>query len=214
MAIHKYEGDGIGVLYDVKRCIHAAECVHGMPTVFDPARRPWVQPRGADVEQLAAVVEKCPTGALQYERADGKKEQPPSRNEIRPSPDGPLYVHAQLRLRDAGGAEIDSSFRVALCRCGASANKPFCDGKHVEIGFTDSGRVPPGAASTGNVTLSGVLEITPAANGPLLLRGPAALRCAVTGAAVEAQKLALCRCGQSANKPFCDGSHALVGFVG
>ena len=214
MAIHKYDGDGIRVLYDAKRCIHAAECVHGMPSVFDPAQRPWVQPRGADMEQLTTVVEKCPTGALQHERADGKKEQPPSRNEIQPSPGGPLYVHAQVRLRDSSGGEIDSSFRVALCRCGASANKPFCDGKHVEIGFTDPGQVPQSVAGAGNVALSGALEITLAANGPLLLRGPALLRCAVTGAVMEAQKLALCRCGQSGNKPFCDGSHALVGFVG
>ncbi len=214
MAIHKYDGDGIRVLYDAKRCIHAAECVHGMPAVFDPAQRPWVRPRGADVEQLAAAVEKCPTGALQYERADGKKEQPPSKNEIEPAPDGPLYVRAQVRLRDPSGGEIDNPYRMALCRCGASANKPFCDGKHVEIGFSDSGQVTQSNAGTGNVGLSGALEITLATNGPLLLRGPAVLCCAVTGAVMEAQKLALCRCGSSANKPFCDGSHALVGFVG
>lgn len=214
MATRRYGGDGIEVTYDVGRCIHAEECVHGLPAVFDPSKKPWVQLGGADAERVATVVERCPTGALRYERSDGVGEEPPRENVLRPAPDGPLYGHGDFVLR-AGGAEVDAGYRIALCRCGASANKPFCDGSHTRAGFEDAGSLPKQPAVTvPAATGPGKLEITASTNGPLLLRGPVALTCAVTGAVVRAPSMALCRCGSSASKPFCDGSHVIVGFEG
>ncbi len=214
MATRRYSGDGIEVTYDLQRCIHAEECVHGLPEVFDPSQRPWVRLEGAAVERVAQVIERCPTGALQYERSDGEREKPPAENVLRPAPDGPLYGHGDFVLR-AGEREIAAGYRVALCRCGASASKPFCDGSHTRVGFKDAGCLPKQpAVKVPLPTAPGKLEITLAANGPLLLRGPVALTCAVTGTVVRAPSLALCRCGNSANKPFCDGSHAAAGFQG
>ncbi|MDX1644676.1 MAG: (4Fe-4S)-binding protein, partial [Thermoanaerobaculia bacterium] len=61
--IRRYETDDLTVLYDVERCIHAEECVHGLPQVFDPDRRPWIEPGEAPAEDVARVIRRCPTGA-------------------------------------------------------------------------------------------------------------------------------------------------------
>lgn len=74
-----YEGRSITVTFEAGRCRHAAECVRGLPEVFDTGRRPWIQPDGADADRVAAVVRRCPSGALRYERTDGAEEaRPPS----------------------------------------------------------------------------------------------------------------------------------------
>ena len=131
-----YEAEGIRVAYDPGRCIHAAECVRGLPTVFDPQARPWVQPEHAATEAVADVVERCPTGALTYERTDGgPAEEPPAQATVQILADGPIAFHGTVRLTGPD-SETDASYvRVALCRCGASANKPFCDGSHATAGF-------------------------------------------------------------------------------
>ncbi len=209
--VHEYASEAVRVRYDVKRCIHAAECVHRLPMVFDPKRRPWVDPTRASADDVTAVIERCPTGALHYERLDGgDAERTPEVNSVTVSPNGPLYVRGQISVRSPGGETLLDETRVALCRCGASANKPLCDGAHEKAGFSDSGRVPgdhdPPAAGTGP------LVVSLAAHGPLLLKGVFRLVDGA-GAALPARgKAALCRCGQSASKPFCDGAHARVGF--
>jgi CDGSH-type Zn-finger protein len=125
--------------------------------------------------------------------------------------DGPLYVRGKLSLVDARGDEI-AEMRAALCRCGASGNKPFCDSSHREIGFADPGAVPdPKLAPLGAQGERGRLRITPTANGPLRVEGPLEL-VGATGETIVGRNGALCRCGASANKPFCDGSHVAIGF--
>ncbi|MEV1155088.1 (4Fe-4S)-binding protein [Micromonospora chokoriensis] len=69
-----YEGQKITVTFEARRCLHAAECVRGLPEVFDPGQRPWIRPDGAEAERLAEVVRRCPSGALQYELVDGGAE--------------------------------------------------------------------------------------------------------------------------------------------
>ena len=215
MGTQRYEGDDIEVTYEVKRCIHAAECTRGLPAVFDPERRPWVQLRGADADEVVRVIERCPTGALRYTRRAGMSETADAMNTVRPTANGPLYVRGAITLRDAGGSDLATETRVALCRCGAAANKPYCDGKHVEIGFSDPGALPPQAAGdTVTAAPSGPLQITVSANGPLRLDGPVVLEPGDLGTPRHATKVALCRCGASANKPYCDGSHKRIGFAG
>jgi len=82
------------------------------------------------------VIEACPTGALQYSR-EGSNESPPARATATVSPDGPIYLRGQLTIADAGGNVVESGTRLALCRCGASSRKPFCDGSHEKTGFKD-----------------------------------------------------------------------------
>jgi len=135
--VFEYEGERIVVSYDVKRCIHAKACVHGLGTVFDPDRRPWVSPDEADPDEVAEVVEQCPTGALHYRRTDdGSEEFPPEKASIRIEPSGPLWVEGAVELVDPGGEVRWRDTRLALCRCGASKNKPFCDNSHETIDFT------------------------------------------------------------------------------
>ncbi|TDE37692.1 (4Fe-4S)-binding protein [Actinomadura sp. 6K520] len=66
-----YKGRSITVTFEAMRCLHAAECVRGLPEVFDTARRPWIRPDGAPADRLSEVVRRCPSGALQYRLADG-----------------------------------------------------------------------------------------------------------------------------------------------
>lgn len=136
----EYEGERLTVLYEPKRCLHAAECVKALPDVFDPDARPWVDPEAAEAEAVAEAVHRCPTGALRYRRHDGGPEEPVPEPSVRVVPDGPLHLRGAIRLLDHEGRERWSGTRVALCRCGASANKPFCDNTHLEVGFTPDTR--------------------------------------------------------------------------
>jgi CDGSH-type Zn-finger protein len=105
--------------------------------VFDPAARPWVDVDAADPDAIAAAVLTCPTGALHFRRRDGgPREEPREEMTIDPRPDGPLFVRGRVRILDADSDVVREDTRVALCRCGASDNKPFCDGSHRPIGFT------------------------------------------------------------------------------
>ena len=139
MSDHKsYRSDDIVVTFEPRLCIHSERCVHGAPTVFDPKAKPWIQPQHASADAIAAVVAQCPTGALQYERLDGgAPEQPDASPSIHVVPGGPLHVRGEVTVQDAEGRVFRRTTRVALCRCGASANKPYCDGSHTRIGFAD-----------------------------------------------------------------------------
>jgi hypothetical protein len=112
-------------------------CVRALPQVFDPEARPWVVVDAADADAVAATIETCPTGALRYRRLDGgPQEQPQEEATVEPRPNGPLFVRGLVRIVDEDGRLIREDTRLALCRCGASENKPFCDGSHRRIGFT------------------------------------------------------------------------------
>jgi uncharacterized Fe-S cluster protein YjdI len=121
MSVKRYEGQEIEVTYDTARCLHAAECVRGMPAVFDTAKRPWVAPDNGEPEALATVIRRCPTGALHYRLREGKPEHPRVPTRVRLPDDGPLLIDGDIELD--GKRET----RAALCRCWASGNQPYCD---------------------------------------------------------------------------------------
>ena len=128
------------------------------------------------------------------------------------SPSGPLCLTGRIRVENGGGIVADTD-DVALCRCGHSRNKPFCDGSHRRAGFDDpgvieGGRLVPGGdeASPGEPVV-----IVCAVNGPLLVRGPLTV-VGSDGGRSRGTKGALCRCGASSTKPFCDGTHKETGF--
>jgi hypothetical protein len=110
--------------------------VRGLPAVFRPAAKPWVKVDAATADQIAEVVARCPSGALHFERLDGgAQEAAEAGTVIAPQPDGPLYVRGHIRILAADGAIVREDTRLALCRCGQSNNKPFCDGSHRTNGF-------------------------------------------------------------------------------
>lgn len=207
---HAYEGEKVTVTYDLARCIHAAECVRGLPEVFNPKRKPWVEPDKADPDELLLVVERCPSGALKASRKDGGAPAPgPGVNTATVEPNGPLFVRGELHVQ-VGGVEVKDT-HAALCRCGNSKNKPFCDGSHAGAGFTDDGSLGSLKAETSRE--DGALQIKPVQNGPILTSGPLDIYGAGQAEPVRCSRSALCRCGSSNNKPFCDGAHKAAGFV-
>jgi uncharacterized Fe-S cluster protein YjdI len=132
-----YASEAIEVHWEASLCIHTQSCVHALPNVFRAAQRPWIVLDGADADAVAAAIEGCPTGALHYRRLDGgAQEVPPDEVSVEPRPDGPLFLRGRVRIVDADGTLVREDTRIALCRCGGSANKPFCDGTHRRIGFT------------------------------------------------------------------------------
>ncbi len=129
---------------------------------------------------------------------------------IQCAPDGPLLLRGPVRLASPDGAQTWPTGKAsALCRCGASANKPFCDGRHRAAGFRDADARPAPERSAAP-DAQGPAECLVHADGPYEARG--ALR--LEGFAGEGESLWLCRCGQSKAKPFCDGSHRAAGFRG
>jgi CDGSH-type Zn-finger protein/uncharacterized Fe-S cluster protein YjdI len=208
--LRHYESPQAKVTWDAARCIHAAECVRTVPQVFDPVAKPWIQPDKADAAAVADAVNRCPSGALRMQFADGTSAMMiPSGNEGWITADGPIYLRGKLTLREGEGALEDT--RIALCRCGASQHKPFCDNSHKKIGFRDAGTLPANVAAPPNTDFSAKLTIRQNPDGPLVCTGPLTLH-GSDGHTVFSDTTFLCRCGGSDNKPYCDGTHKKIGF--
>ena len=201
-------GKHVVIHFEGSRCIHSRNCVLGRPDVFVPnAPGAWIHPDAATAEDVAALAKSCPSGAIRYERLDGSpQEAAPPVNVVRVRENGPLAVHADLAIEGEPPA-----FRATLCRCGASKNKPFCDGSHNEVKFTASGE-PPSGKTDMLTTRDGVLAVEPQTDGPVRVRGNLEIVSGTGRVVARVTQAALCRCGGSANKPFCDGTHARIGF--
>ena len=134
--LKQYEGPGITVHWEPNLCIHVSNCIRAVPGVFKPDARPWVNVEGASADEIAAAIESCPTGALSYLRTDGgPQEAPESPTKVEPRPNGPLFVRGDIEVIDAEGNVTRRATRIALCRCGQSRNKPYCDLSHRAVGF-------------------------------------------------------------------------------
>lgn len=138
--IQTYETDAIVITFDPGKCIHSAVCLRGLPKVFDVNRRKWIEPAAAPAEDIAALIERCPSGALQYERkaaaaGAGPATDAPAAVVVRPSPNGPLILTGALRVESEDGVLLKEASKLALCRCGGTANPPFCDGTHNRIQY-------------------------------------------------------------------------------
>jgi len=199
----------VTIRYDAQRCIHAAECVHGLPAVFDPRAKPWVNADGADAAAIVATVDRCPTGALQIERGD-RPASVSAANTATLTANGPTYLRGDIELALTAD-DVRTETRLALCRCGASQNKPYCDNSHRQIGFGDAGALP-GDSPSATIAPGGKLTVSPRPNGPLKCTGPLILL-GTDGCTAANSETFLCRCGASANKPYCDGTHKKIGFI-
>ncbi len=207
-----YEGQKADVTWDGRLCIHVGECTRASGELFVSGRTPWGEPDRGEADYVAEVTRRCPTGALTIQRKDGGPEAPaPTRNSVAIANNGPLYLEGDLQIDGAAEDMPGVRQRAALCRCGESKNKPFCDNAHEEAGFRDHGAI----GQTGEATLEstgGPLTVSRAPNGPLLVNGNFVIRTASGRVGWRGTKAALCRCGASKNKPFCDGAHKGIGF--
>jgi CDGSH-type Zn-finger protein/uncharacterized Fe-S cluster protein YjdI len=211
--IRNYTGEKIDVSYEARRCIHVAECIKRLHSVFDTSRRPWVLPDAASPDSVAATVVNCPSGALHFERKDGGEVEPiQEHNTIRLNKNGPLYVRGDFTITNGAGELVVNDTRAALCRCGGSANKPFCDNTHRTIGFMAPGTLaePQTIIET---EVGGKLHIETTTNGPLHITGNFTVLDHKGETIYQGTDASFCRCGASANKPFCDSTHNKIGFV-
>jgi CDGSH-type Zn-finger protein/uncharacterized Fe-S cluster protein YjdI len=202
------EGRDLTLLYETKKCIHARFCVTGAPKVFIAnIQGPWIDPDGIETDRLVEIAHACPSGAIRYNRKDGKHDEtPPPVNLLAIREAGPYAVRGEMLLNGE-----PAGFRATLCRCGASKNKPFCDGSHHEVQFTASGEPPTGKADMLAVR-DGPLAIDPQTDGPLQVRGNLEITSGTGRVVARVVQAKLCRCGGSNTKPFCDGTHARIGF--
>jgi uncharacterized Fe-S cluster protein YjdI len=131
----EYATDEIVVEWEPRLCYHSHNCVRSLPQVFDPEKRPWVQIDAAAADDVAAAVARCPSGALRARRLGVSSDRVADELEVRASENGPLLLRGGIRIVDAEGNLLYEGEKAALCRCGGSSNKPFCDGTHKTNGF-------------------------------------------------------------------------------
>jgi CDGSH-type Zn-finger protein/uncharacterized Fe-S cluster protein YjdI len=203
------EGRDLTLIYEGKKCIHSRFCVTWGPKVFIAnVKGPWINPDAVPTDALTEIAHVCVSGAIRYKRKDGQPDEgPPPVNLVSVREGGPYAIRADIRLDGAPAA----SYRYTLCRCGASKNKPFCDGSHHEVNFVASGEPPTGKADMLPLR-DGPLAIDPLVDGPLQVRGNMEIISGTGRVIARVESARLCRCGASGTKPFCDGSHARVGF--
>lgn len=206
-----YPGKLINVEWDERLCIHMGECGYAKGELFVAGRDPWCEPDVSSLDEIADVVGRCPSGALVYEVKDGSvNETSDAENTVQVSYNGPYFVRGDLDIAGAPEDMPGIRYRAALCRCGQSRNKPYCDNSHEAANFKDYGAI--GEAGETLQTRGGPLHIQATKDGPLILKGNVSLIAASGRKAWQGNQLALCRCGASKNKPFCDGSHIKAGF--
>lgn len=138
--IKEYSNGELTIIWQPTKCIHSTLCFRGLPQVFNPQQRPWVKIDAATTERLIEQVNTCPSGALSYKMNHQSASAAAAALEVvkvKLVPNGPLLVQGMIEIQDKTGGVTTHKAMTALCRCGASANKPYCDGSHQKIGFTD-----------------------------------------------------------------------------
>ncbi len=134
----EYKGENILIYYNPSICYHAAECVGNLPQVFNSKSKPWVNPDNSVNDSIINTIRKCPSGALSYKVGEVHERSTGADRKIRIEKNGPYCISGDIELNAEEGLKIPSNDHYALCRCGASKNKPYCDGSHTRIGFTDN----------------------------------------------------------------------------
>jgi uncharacterized Fe-S cluster protein YjdI/CDGSH-type Zn-finger protein len=129
-----YTAPRVTVYHDGGRCLHFAECAHGLPQVVDVATRPWIQPENASAEQVAEVVRRCPSGALHYRLEEGTREEPEQPTRVELVANGPMNLRGDLSIEVPAGRMRE--VRASLCRCGRTENEPYCDNACRRAGWT------------------------------------------------------------------------------
>ncbi|MGV3597908.1 MAG: (4Fe-4S)-binding protein [Bacteroidota bacterium] len=132
----KYTNGEVTVVWQPDKCIHSTICFTGLPKVFNPRERPWITPEGGTTQQIIDQVKRCPSGALSYfMNNEENKEEAHLESVIEVLSNGPLLIYGTLKLKDKNGEQTLENKTTALCRCGQSSNKPFCDGTHAKVNF-------------------------------------------------------------------------------
>lgn len=136
--IKEYSNGELTIVWKPKTCIHAETCVKTLPHVYSATEKPWLKIENATTQEFKAQIDQCPSGALSYYMNDGSDKKPESTSaEVVVMANGPLLVHGTITVTGIEGNSVVKEKTSAFCRCGASNNKPFCDGSHSKINFSD-----------------------------------------------------------------------------
>lgn len=135
--VKHYTNGEVTVEWQPHLCIHSTICFKGLPQVFDPSQRPWVDANGASTEQIVAQVSQCPSQALSYTMNEPVKAEVKDNPVVRIDimPDGPMIFRGDCSIRYADGTEGVITNVSSFCRCGHTTNSPFCDGSHYDAKF-------------------------------------------------------------------------------
>ena len=134
--IKEYTNGELTIIWKPKTCIHAKECVKRLPQVYHQYERPWIKAENASIDELKSQIEACPSGALSYKlnnKENIKDMNTKTRVDILEN--GPLLVHGTIEVTNSKGDKEIKNKTTAFCRCGASQNKPYCDGAHRKVEF-------------------------------------------------------------------------------
>ncbi|MEQ9186799.1 MAG: (4Fe-4S)-binding protein [Cryomorphaceae bacterium] len=137
--VKEYTNGEVTVVWKPNTCIHSEKCWRGLSSVFNPKGRPWVNIEGASTEEIIAQVDKCPSGALSWYKNDvGKPKQETIKVDtvVEVTNNGPILIHGTIELQHPNGSKEKRETTTALCRCGHSGNKPYCDGSHRKNNWT------------------------------------------------------------------------------
>ncbi|KKF98413.1 CDGSH iron-sulfur domain-containing protein [Methanosarcina mazei] len=135
--VKDYKGKKITIHDNRGVCAHAEFCIKGASSVFKKGKKPWIDPDAADPDEIEKIIRSCPSGALSYSRDGVLYRDYPRPPEITVCRDSFYKVTGSIELEDPDGLVPQSKEHYTLCRCGASKNKPFCDGTHWKIRFKD-----------------------------------------------------------------------------
>ncbi len=132
----EYTNGELTVVWQPHKCIHSGICVKTLPEVYKPNEKPWINAENASTQELKDQIRKCPSGALSYYMNDGEDNESESMETVvEVMKNGPLMVYGTLKVTDTSGKTEIKNKTTAFCRCGASGNKPYCDGSHKKSDF-------------------------------------------------------------------------------
>ncbi len=138
-----YTNGEVTVYWKPDLCIHSTKCFHSLPEVFNPKIRPWIQLDKSTTDKIIETVKNCPSGALSFKNnseilnEEKQMAEPLTNSSVRieVTNSGPLMVTGNCVIINKDGTETIKEGKFALCRCGQSTRKPFCDGTHKSITF-------------------------------------------------------------------------------
>lgn len=133
--VKEYSNKDLTIVWKPDLCTHSKKCWKELLQVFDPRNRPWINLEGATSERIKKQVKACPSKALSLKEDEIISEEKTNQIEVKCMQNGPLMVMGNVHITNSNGTTEQRKKVTAFCRCGASTNKPFCDGKHNDINF-------------------------------------------------------------------------------
>jgi len=144
--IKEYSNGEITIFWQPEKCIHSANCLIGMPEVFSPKKKPWINIHASNSKEIMKIVDTCPSRALTYLKSTkfitSKPRETPKKKakfaRIQITKNGPALITGNFIVRDAKKKKIKIEGEIAaICCCGGSKKKPFCDGSHLTVNLID-----------------------------------------------------------------------------